>query len=66
MRDSVQVKLFAQDGELYVPAKSEGRQAKEMAIRPSCPDVGRAFGFVKINLPGAGKPSRKSKPPSNA
>ena len=84
VRDSVQVKLFAQDGELYVLAKSEGRQAKEMAIRRkklarllrklramrrSCPkrdqllmrvgaaktDVGRAFGFVKINLPGAGQ-----------
>jgi hypothetical protein len=27
------VKLFAQDGELYVLAKSEGRQAKEIAMR---------------------------------
>src|SRR5712691_4247204 len=80
VRESVEVKLFAQDGELYVLAKSEGRQAKEIAIRRkklarllrklramrrSCPkrdqllmrvgaaktDVGRAFGFVKINLP---------------
>jgi transposase len=80
VRESVEVKLFAQDGELYVLAKSEGRQAKEMAMRRkklarllrklramrrSCPkrdqllmrvgaaktDVGRAFGFVKINLP---------------
>lgn len=33
VRDSVQVKLFSQDGELYVLAKSEGRQAKEIAIR---------------------------------
>jgi hypothetical protein len=78
------VKLFAQNGELYVLAKSEGRQAKEIAIRRkklarllrklramrrSCPkrdqllmrvgaaktDVGRAFGFVKINLPKAGE-----------
>jgi transposase len=84
VRDSVQVKLFAEGGELYVLAKSEGRQAKEIAIRRkklarllrklramrrSCPkrdqllmrvgaaktDVGRAFGFVKINLPGAGQ-----------
>ena len=84
VRDSVQVKLFAKDGELYVLAKSEGRQAKEIAIRRkklarlvrklramrrSCPkrdqllmrvgaaktDVGRAFGFVKINLPKAGE-----------
>jgi transposase len=82
VRESVEVKLFAQDGELYVLAKSEGRQAKEnamrrkklarllwklRAMRRSCPtrdqllmrvgaaksDVGRAFGFVKINLPGA-------------
>jgi len=80
VRESVEVKLFARDGELYVLAKSEGRQAKEIAMRRkklarllrklramrrSCPrrdqllmrvgaaktDVGRAFGFVKINLP---------------
>jgi transposase len=84
VRDSVEVKLFAKDGELYVLAKSEGRQAKEVAMRRkklarllqklramrrSCPkrdqllmrvgaaktDVGRAFGFVKINLPKAGQ-----------
>src|SRR5271167_1517844 len=82
VRESVEVKLFARDGELYVLARSEGRQAKEMAMRRkklarllrklramrrSCPkrdqllmrvgaaktDVGRAFGFVKINLPRA-------------
>jgi transposase len=33
VRDSVQVKLFSRDGELYVLAKSEGRQQKEIAIR---------------------------------
>ena len=33
VRGSVEVKLFAQDGETYVLAKSEGRQAKEIAIR---------------------------------
>lgn len=33
MRDSVEVKLFAEDGELYVLANSEGRRAKERAIR---------------------------------
>ena len=84
VRDSVEVKLFAKDGELYVLAKSEGRQAKEIAIRRkklarllrklramrrSCPkrdqllmrvgaaktDAGRAFGFVKIQLPKAGQ-----------
>jgi transposase len=85
VRESVEVKLFAEQGELYVLAKSEGRQAKEIAIRRkkvarllrklramrrSCPkrdqllmrvgaaktDVGRAFGFVMINLPKAGEP----------
>jgi transposase len=84
VRESVEVKLFSQDGELYVLAKSEGRQAKEIAIRRkklarllrklramrrSCPkrdqllmrvgaaktEAGRAFGFVKINLPKAGQ-----------
>jgi transposase len=82
VRDSVEVKLFRQDGELYVLAKSEGRQAKEIAMRRkklarllgklramrrSCPkrdqllmrvgaaktEAGRAFGYVKINLPEA-------------
>jgi transposase len=33
VRESVQVKLFEKEGELYVLAKSEGRQAKEIAIR---------------------------------
>ena len=33
VRDSVEVKLFEQDGELYVLAKSEGRRSKEMAMR---------------------------------
>lgn len=33
VRDSVDVKLFEQDGELYVLAKSTGRQAKETAMR---------------------------------
>ncbi len=33
VRDSVDVKLFEQDGELYVLAKSAGRQAKETAMR---------------------------------
>jgi hypothetical protein len=33
VRESVQVKLFAEEGELYVLAKSEGRRAKERAIR---------------------------------
>jgi transposase len=85
VRDSVEVKLFEQDGELYVLAKSEGRQAKEIAMRRkrlarllrklramrrSLPardqlllrmgaaktEAGRAFGFVKIQLPEAGRP----------
>jgi hypothetical protein len=33
VRDSVRVKLFSRDGEPYVLAKSEGRQAKEIAMR---------------------------------
>jgi transposase len=33
VRESVEVKLFEQDGELYVLAKSAGRQAKETAMR---------------------------------
>jgi transposase len=33
VRDSVDVKLFDNDGELYVLAKSTGRQAKETAMR---------------------------------
>ena len=33
VRNSVDVKLFEQDGELYVLAKSEGRRAKETAMR---------------------------------
>lgn len=84
VRDSVEVKLFSQDGELYVLAKSEGRQQKEIAIRrkklarllrklrrmrKSLPsrdqlllrigaakkEAGRAFGFVKIRVPGKDK-----------
>lgn len=33
VRESVEVKLFEQNGELYVLAKSEGRRTKETAIR---------------------------------
>ncbi len=81
VRDSVEVKLYEHEGELYVLAKSGGRQAKEnamrrkrlarllrklRAMRRSLPkrdqllmrigaakkEAGRAFGFVKIQLPG--------------
>jgi transposase len=84
VRDSVEVKLYQHEGELYVLAKSEGRQKKEMAMRrkrlarllrklrvmrKSLPkrdqlllrigaakkEAGRAFGFVKIQLPKAGE-----------
>jgi transposase len=84
VRDSVEVKLFKQDDELYVLAKSEGRQRKENAIRRkrlarllrklramrhSLPardkllmrigaaktEAGRAFSFVTIQLPDAGR-----------
>jgi transposase len=33
VRDSVDVKLYEHEGELYVLAKSQGRQAKEIAMR---------------------------------
>jgi len=33
LRDTVEVKLLSQDGEVYVLAKSEGRRQKETAIR---------------------------------
>jgi transposase len=33
VRNSVEVKLYQHEGELYVLAKSQGRQAKEMAMR---------------------------------
>src|SRR6516225_7839346 len=84
VRDSVEVKLYQHEGELYVLAKSEGRQAKEVAMRrkrlarllrklrvmrKSLPkrdqlllrigaakkEAGRAFGFVKIQIPKAGQ-----------
>jgi transposase len=80
VRDSVEVKLYRHEGELYVLAKSQGRQAKENAMRrkrlvrllrklrvmrTSLPkrdqlllrigaakkEAGRAFGFVKIQIP---------------
>ena len=66
VRESVEVKLFEQEGELYVLAKSEGRQAKETAMRRSLPSrdqllmrlgaaksaAGRAFQFVHLQVPG--------------
>jgi transposase len=84
VRDSVEVKLYEHQGELYVLAKSGGRQAKEnamrrkrlarllrklRAMRKSLPkrdqlllrigaakkEAGRAFGFVKIQMPAAGQ-----------
>jgi transposase len=80
VRGSVDVKLYTHQNELYVLAKSDGRQQKEMAMRRrrlvrllwklramrrSLPsrdqlllrigaakkEAGRAFGFVKIQLP---------------
>ena len=82
VRDSVEVKLYQHEGELYVLAKSQGRQAKENAMRrkrlarllrklrvmrkslpkrdqlllrigASKKEAGRAFGFVKIQIPKA-------------
>jgi len=85
VRDSVEVKLYEHEGELYVLARSDGRQAKEIAIRRkrvvrllrklramrrSLPkrdqlllrigaakkEAGRAFGFVKLQVPQADEP----------
>jgi transposase len=82
VRDSVEVKLYEHEDELYVLARSDGRQAKEITIRRkrlarllrklrvmrrSLPkrdqlmlrigaarkEAGRAFGFMKIQLPQA-------------
>jgi transposase len=84
VRDSVEVKLYEHESELYVLAKSGGRQAKEIAMRrkrlarlvrklramrKSLPkrdqlllrigaakkEAGRAFGFMKIQMPAAGQ-----------
>jgi transposase len=85
VRDAVEVKLYRHESELYVLAKSSGRQAKEIAIRrkrlvrllrklramrKSLPkrdqlllrigaakkEAGRAFGFVKIQIPQRDEP----------
>lgn len=85
VRDSVEVKLYRHENELYVLAKSDGRQQKEIAMRrqrlvrllrklrimrhsrPSRDqlllrlgaakkETGRAFGFVRIQLPGPNQP----------
>ena len=84
VRDSVEVKLYQHEGELYVLAKSQGRQAKEKAMRrkrlprllpkprrmrKSLPqrdrlllrigaarkEAGRAFGFVRMQIPKPGE-----------
>ena len=84
VREAVEVKLYQHEGELYVLAKSQGRQGKEKAIRrkrlarllrklrrmrKSLPqrdrlllrigaakkEAGRAFGFVKIQIPKPGE-----------
>ena len=49
VRDSVEVKLYEKDGELYVLAKSQGRQAKEIATRrPNCRSgLGRLSGHPR-------------------
>lgn len=84
VREAVEVKLFVEQGELFVLAKSEGRRAKESAmrrrrlarllwrlraLRRRCPprdqlllrigaakkDAGRAYHFVRIQLPSEGQ-----------
>jgi hypothetical protein len=68
------VKLFEQDGELYVLAKREGRKAKETAMRRSLPSLvqllmrlgaakaqaGRAFQFVHLQVPKEGQVTRET------
>ena len=53
VRDSVEVKLYQHEGELYVLAKSSGRQAKEMGMRRK-----RLSRFIPTR--------RSSKPPNSA
>ena len=84
VREAVEVKLYQHEGELYVLAKSQGRQAQEKAMRrqrlarllrklrrmrKSWPqrdrlllrigaakkEAGRAFGFVKLQIPKPGE-----------
>src|SRR6516162_1388944 len=69
VRESVDVKLFTEGGELYVLAKSEGRRAKERAMQRRCPrrdqlllriggarkEAGSAFRFLHLQLPGEGQ-----------
>jgi hypothetical protein len=87
VKDSVEVKLFRQNEELYVVAKSAGRRQKEMAIRrrklarllwtlrgmrretsrdrllmrlgAAKHRAGRAYGFVKIQVPKAEQPMNR-------
>jgi len=85
----VEVKLYQHEGELYVLAKSSGRQAREIAMRrkrlarlsrklramrktlpnrdqlllrigAAKKEAGRAFGFVKIQLPDKDQPVARS------
>lgn len=68
VRDQVEVKLFAEQGELYVLAKSEGRQAKERAMRRkrwrdcygSCLRCGGVFLVVTSYCCGSGQ--RRKRP----
>src|ERR1700757_5285687 len=89
VRDAVEVKLYEHEGELYVLAKSGGRQAKENAMRrkrlarllhklramrrnlpkrdqllmrigAAKKEAGRAFGFVKIQLPEKNEEVRRN------
>ena len=77
IKDSVEVKLFRQGGELFVVAKSGGRKDKEIAMRRETSrdrlllrlgaarsKAGRAASLVKINLPAApsGKKSKTQTP----
>jgi transposase len=52
IRDSVDVKLFENDGELYVLAKSTGRQAKETSRS--------TWRHKSTRMPSLGRPSKPS------
>jgi hypothetical protein len=49
VRESVQVKLYEHEGELYVLARL-------LRIGAARKEAGRAFGFVKIRIPLAQEP----------
>jgi len=53
VRDSVEVKLFEQDGELYVLAKSEAARRKSRHARKRLARLLRKLRAMRRSLPGA-------------